>query len=54
LTIFRDTLAGAGPVFDVGRAMILSVRPQTSLIRVEASRDAVYVGDLAAIHQIQP
>lgn len=54
LTIFRDTLAGAGPVFEVGRALILSVRPQTSLIRVEASRDAVYIGDLAAIHHIQP
>jgi hypothetical protein len=54
LTIFRDTVAGAGPVFEVGRATILSVRPQTSLIRVEASRDAVYIGDLAAIHHIQP
>jgi hypothetical protein len=53
LTIFRPTMAGAGPVVDVGRATILSVRPQTSLMRIDSSRDAVYVGDLAAIHRIQ-
>jgi hypothetical protein len=54
LTIFRETLAGDGPVLDVGRGTILSVRPQTSLIRIDSSRDAVYIGDLAAIHRIQP
>jgi hypothetical protein len=49
ITIFRQTLDGAGPLLTVGRATILSVRPLTSLIRVDASRDAVYVGDLAAL-----
>jgi hypothetical protein len=54
LTIFRSTLAGAGPTVDVGRATVLSVRPRTALIRVDTSHDAVYVGDLAALHQIKP
>jgi len=53
LTIFRPTLDGAGPLLEVGLGTILSVRPQTSLIRVDSSRDAVYIGDLAAIHRIQ-
>ena len=53
LTLFRPTMAGAGPIVDVGRATVLSVRPQTSLMRIDSSRDAVYVGDLAAFHRIQ-
>jgi hypothetical protein len=53
LTLFRPTMDGAGPILDVGRATVLSVRPQTSLMRIDSSRDAVYVGDLAAIHRIQ-
>jgi hypothetical protein len=53
LTIFRNTMNGAGPVLDVGRATILSVRPQTSLVRIDWTHDAVYIGDLAAIHRIQ-
>ncbi|HEY2435112.1 MAG TPA: hypothetical protein VGI12_20755 [Vicinamibacterales bacterium] len=51
LTIFRETLEGTGPVFDVGRGTVLLVRPKTSLIRVDASRDAVYLGDMAALHR---
>lgn len=53
LTIFRATMNGQGPLADVGAATILSVRPQTSLMRVDSSRDAVYVGDLAALHKLQ-
>ena len=52
LTIFRATLKGHGPLADVGEATILSVRPQTSLMRIDSSRDAVYVGDLAAIRRL--
>jgi hypothetical protein len=52
LTIFRDTLQGAGPAMTVGEGTILSVRPQTALIRIDASHDAVYVGDMAAIHRL--
>jgi hypothetical protein len=54
VTIFRSTLDGAGPALDVGLATVLSVRPRTSLIRVDSAHDAVYVGDLAALHQIKP
>lgn len=53
LTIFRETMQGAGPVLAVGEGTILSVRPQTSLVRIDSSRDAVYVGDMAAIHRNQ-
>jgi len=31
---------------------VLNVRPQTSLIRIDATREAVYLGDLVAIHRI--
>jgi hypothetical protein len=41
-----------GPILEVGRGTVLSVRPQTSLIRIDSSREAVYLGDLAAIHRI--
>jgi hypothetical protein len=52
VTIFRDTLGGAGPFFTVGRATVLSVRPQTSLVRIDNSREAVYIGDRVAINRI--
>jgi hypothetical protein len=51
LTIFRNTLDGAGPSRAVGQATVLSVRPQTALMRIDTARDAVYVGDLAALHR---
>jgi len=54
LTIFRPTMNGTGPLQDVGVATVLAVRPQTSLMRIDSSRDAVYVGDLAALHRINP
>jgi hypothetical protein len=52
VTIFRETLGGGGPVFTVGRATVLSVRPETSLIRIDSSREAVYIGDRIAINRI--
>ena len=48
VTIFRPTMDGMGPVLDIGRATILSVRQKTSLLRIDSSRDAVFIGDLAA------
>ena len=50
LTIFRTTVAG-GPIQTVGTAMVYVVHPQTSAVRIERSVDAVYVGDLVAIHR---
>ena len=53
VTIFRETLSGAGPNYRVGLGEILNVRPETSLIRINSSRDAVYIGDLVAVHRMQ-
>jgi hypothetical protein len=52
MTIYRETYDGHGPIVDVGRATVVSVRPQTALVRIDSTRDAVYIGDLAAIHRI--
>ena len=52
LTIFRPTLNGEGPVQRIGTATVVSVYPRISIVRIEAFRDAVFVGDLAAIHRL--
>jgi hypothetical protein len=52
LTIYRETLAGQGPLLDVGRATVLSANAKSSVVRIESSREAVYIGDLVAIHRI--
>jgi hypothetical protein len=52
VTIFRETMGGKGPVLEVGLGTVLSVRPQTSLVRIETTREAVYLGDLVAVHRI--
>ena len=50
LTVFRRT-AGGGPVAVVGTAMVFTSEPERSVVRIERSVDAVYVGDLVAIHR---
>jgi hypothetical protein len=50
LTIFRRTVAG-GPVADVGKATVYTLQPGSSVVRIDSSVDAVYVGDLVAIHR---
>jgi hypothetical protein len=52
LTIYRETLNGRGPVLDLARGTVLTVTQQSSLVRIDSSRDAVYLGDLVAIHRI--
>jgi hypothetical protein len=52
VTIYRETLNGQGPVIDVGRGTVLRVSGQSSLVRIDSSREAVYLGDLVAIHRI--
>src|SRR6185503_3862574 len=52
LTIFRETLNGLGPIIDVGRGMVLSTSAKSSVVRIDSSRDAVYLGDRVAIHRI--
>jgi hypothetical protein len=54
LTIYRETLDGQGPLLDVARATVLSANAKSSVVRVDSSREAVYIGDLVAIHRITP
>jgi hypothetical protein len=49
LTVYRNS--GGGTIVRVGDAAVVTVHPETSLIRILASHDAVYVGDLIAIHR---
>jgi hypothetical protein len=45
------TQSKRGPIFNVGEATVMNVRPKTSLVRIDSARDAVYVGDLVALHK---
>ena len=53
LTIFRYTLPGrnSGPIATLAEAVVIEVHPETSLMRIARSREAVEVGDLVAIHR---
>ncbi len=51
LTVFRLPAGAAGPVATIGAAKVYLVRPASSTIRIERSVDAVYVGDLVAVHR---
>ncbi|PYR89152.1 MAG: hypothetical protein DMF84_26000 [Acidobacteria bacterium] len=54
MAYYGPTLRGRGPSVRVGTARVLSVQPRTALIRIESSREAVYVGDFAAVHRPAP
>lgn len=49
LTIFRD--AAGGPVVRVGEGTVMAVGPETTTFRIDKSTDAIYVGDLIAVHR---
>ncbi len=51
LTIFRTTLDGTGPVVSIGEAVIVSTQAETSLMRIQLSREAIQVGDTIALHR---
>jgi hypothetical protein len=51
LTIFRKKSGEVGPVLTIADAIIVSVRHDSSTIRIEYARDAVEVGDLVALHR---
>jgi hypothetical protein len=51
LTIFRNTTGGPGAVARIGAATALVIRPESALIRIDRASDAIYVGDLVAIHR---
>jgi hypothetical protein len=50
LTVFRQTVAD-GPVANVGVATVYGVQPESAVVRIDSSIDAVFVGDLVAIHR---
>jgi hypothetical protein len=50
-SIYRETVGGQGPIIDVGRATVISATAKSSLVRVGATREAVYMGDLVALHR---
>jgi hypothetical protein len=52
VTIFRETMGGTGPVFTVGRATVVSVRPESAVLRIDSTRDAVFIGDRGAVNRI--
>ena len=51
LTVFRRVGDSPGPVSQVGRAVVVSVKQTSSTIRIESARDAVVAGDLVARHR---
>lgn len=52
VTFFRDTMSGVGPAAQIGLGTVLSVGPQSAMVRIDSSRDAVFVGDRAAINRV--
>ena len=52
VTIFRDTMGGTGPVYLVGRATVVSVRPESAILRIDSTREAVFIGDRVAVNRI--
>ena len=51
LTIFRPTAGGTGPIARIAEATAVQVSPETTVIRIDKTTDAVFVGDLVAIHR---
>ena len=51
LTIFRPTGGGTGPIARIAEATAVVVNPETTVIRIDKTTDAVFVGDLVAIHR---
>jgi hypothetical protein len=51
LTVFRRALDGTGPVIAIAAAFVAKADAETSLVRIESSREDVQVGDLVAIHR---
>jgi hypothetical protein len=51
VTVFRTTGGGTGPIARIAEATAVVVNPETSVIRIDKTTDAVVVGDLVAIHR---
>lgn len=51
LTVYRRSLNGDGPIHSVARGTAIAVMPETAMVRLDGARDAVYSGDLVALHR---
>jgi hypothetical protein len=51
LTVFRVPAGRSGPLATIGTARVFAVTPETASFRIENSVDAVYAGDLVAVHR---
>lgn len=51
LTLFRETMGGEGPVMKLGDAVVTSTQHETAVMRIGATREAIEVGALIAIHR---
>jgi hypothetical protein len=51
LTVYRRSLNGDGPIHSVARGTAISVSAETAMVRLDGARDAVYAGDLIALHR---
>jgi hypothetical protein len=51
MTIFRETRGANSPVFRVGDAQVITVTPESSLVKVQKASDAIYVGDRIAVNR---
>lgn len=51
LTFFRRTHGGTGPIFSVARGTAIAVSAESSMVRLDGARDAVYAGDFVAVHR---
>jgi hypothetical protein len=51
LTIFRRSHADDISPIAIGDGVIIAVRPDSATIRIDRATDAVYVGDLIALHR---
>ncbi len=52
VTIFRETIGGAGPVYEVGKGIVVNVRPRNAVVRIDMTHDVVFVGDRVAINRM--
>ena len=50
-TVFRRGVNGTGPILSVARGTAISLSAETAMVRLEGARDAVYAGDLIALHR---
>jgi len=51
VTFFRPAANRGGPVLTIGEGTAMTVRAESTILRIDKSTDAISVGDLVAIHR---